>query len=191
MTPRALILSVLLGAAGPAAADGLYPESTEFGAETLSIVAATEALFDAIEAETPGLTDAPRLQLRLAGPETASPVALPLASEHALSEKHGPVADLTAYGLTWYPGDDALAGTIDFVGTWGNGRNLVCGYVTWDMGDADAPQLASMTTAYLDTKILVGLPDQSQHAELLRANCAHGAIEPNLELVRPEPRHFP
>lgn len=189
MSPRALI-ATLCFLSGPAFAEGLYPELNEFGPETLSIAAATEALFDAMEAETAARPEQPRLELRLATPG-ADPVALPLAGTQALSDQHGPVTNLTAYGLTWYPGDTTLAGSVDFVGTWGEGRNLVCGYVTWDMGDAETPVLASLTTSYLSTETLVHLPDQAQHAELLRANCAHGAIEPNFELVLPEQPHFP
>ncbi|MEL7027435.1 MAG: hypothetical protein AAGO57_09445 [Pseudomonadota bacterium] len=161
----------------------------DFGPETLALVAATETLFDALEAEGMQAEDTPRLQLRSLG---ANPVAmvLPEAGRAALRDDLGPVADLTAYDITWYPGKK-LAGSVDFVGTWKDGRNLVCGYVTWDMSDPRDPNLAAMTTSYLDTKNLVRLPDAAAHGELLRANCAFGALEPNLELVRPAPKHFP
>ena len=190
MGARAFLFSVLLGLGTQAAADGLYPSETEFGAETLSIVAATEALFDAIEAESAGpVTDTPRLQLRIVRPG-AEPVSLPAAGRGALRDDLGPVEHLTAYNITWYP-TDTLSGTVDFLGSWDGGRNLVCGYVTWDMTNADTPVLAAMTTSYLDTASLLRLSPDIAHVELLRANCAFGDIEANLELLRPEPHHFP
>jgi len=183
MRIRARLLAVLLLAAPPAAAEGLYPSQTpEFGPETLSLVRATEKLFDSLEAESAQTAPNGRFQLRPVLRD-AEPVALPAAGRHALSAENGPVADLTAYKVTWYP-TDRLSGTVDFVGTWKNGRNIICGYVTWDMSDPVNPSLAAMTTSYLDTKALVRMADDTAHAELLRANCAYGEIEPNLELAR-------
>ncbi|MDJ1009313.1 MAG: hypothetical protein QNJ13_15970 [Paracoccaceae bacterium] len=183
MVLRAIAVLVLFLFGLPAAAGGLYTsaDKVEFGPETLSLVRATEALFDAMEAESaaPGT---PRLHLRALTGE-AEPVGLPAAGQRALRSENGPVANLTAYQITWYP-TDRLSGTVDFMGTWANGRNLVCGYATWDMTDPTAPQLAAMTTSYLDTRTLIRLPVDAAHAELLRANCAYGEIEPNLELAR-------
>jgi len=190
MDARAFVLSGLLLASNPAAAAGLHPETGEFPLETLRLVAATEALFDRLESETANpARETPQIELRLARPD-ASPASLPAVGRRAVREDLGAIEHLTAYGLTWYP-LETLSGTVDFVGSWDGGRNLVCGYVTWDMSDPEAPVLAAMTTSYLDTSVLVGLPDDLAHGELLRANCAHGSIEPNLELIRPDPRHFP
>ena len=52
------------------------------------------------------------------------------------------------------------------------------------MTDPAAPALASLTTTYLDTGTLLGHSADAAHAELLRANCAFGEIEPNLDLAR-------
>lgn len=183
---RAFLVSLVIAMSGPATAGGVFtsPAEPEFGREMLTLVRATEALFDALEAEGAN-PDTPGLELRPAR-RTAEPASLEIAQagRSALSAENGPVANLTAYRVTWYP-TDRLSGSVDFVGTWGKGRNLVCGYVTWDMSDPTAPVLAAMTTSYLDTGTLVRLPADAAHAELLRANCAYGEIEPNLELVRP------
>jgi len=183
MRIRAVLLSALLLAGPPAAAEGLYPsQMPEFGPETLSLVRATEELFESLEAESARSAPTERFQLRPVLRD-AEPTGLPAAGRHALSAENGPVTNLIAYEITWYP-TDRLSGTVDFVGTWKNGRNLVCGYVTWDMSDPARPTLATMTTSYLDTGTLLRLPADAAHAELLRANCAFGEIEPNLELAR-------
>ncbi len=168
----------------PLAAEPVAVDYPEFPRETAALVAATEALFDAIEAETPA--DKPALQLKGLG-AIIEPVSmdLPETSRRALRADLGALENLTAYNITWYP-TDHLTGAVDFVGTWGNGRNLVCGYITWDLSGTDTPELVAMTTSYLDTSTLIGLPTDAAHGELLRANCAYGQIEPNLELVRLE-----
>lgn len=184
-----MVLAVFLGT--PALAGPQTPaDRTAFGLETFHILQASETLFDALEAassdgETPGL------QLRLADPE-AAPAAfdLPPAGQMAIRTDLGPVANLRGYDVTWYP-TDRLLGSVDFVGTWNNGRNLICGYATWDMSDAGAPVLASVTTSYIDAGALAHLSQDATHAALLRANCAYGAVEPNLAFVKPWVTHHP
>lgn len=163
----------------------------EFGLETFHLIRATEALFDALEDKAPEPEKSDRLQLRVVRPD-AEPVKLDLpdAGRMAMREDLGPVENLTAYNVTWYPTDNLL-GAVDFVGTWGEGKNLICGYATWDMSEAETPRLASMVTAYLDTGTLLDLSPDAAHGELLRANCAFGEIEPNLEFVQPWVTHRP
>ncbi len=186
------VLALLSLCAAPAVAGSAEVNAEpEFGLETFHLIQATEALFDALEQDASEPETPNRLQLRIKGPE-AEPVAmaLPDAGRMALREDLGPVENLTAYNVTWYP-TDQLLGAVDFVGTWGDGKNLICGYATWDMSKADQPRLASMVTAYLDTGTLLELSADGAHAELIRANCAFGEIEPNLELVRPWVTHRP
>ncbi|MEL7461474.1 MAG: hypothetical protein AAFX45_14835 [Pseudomonadota bacterium] len=178
-----LVLAVVFGT--PAVAGPQTPaERAEFGLETFHMLQATQTLFDALEAASAD-TDKPGLQLRLADP-AAEPAALdlPPAGQMAIRTDLGPVANLRGYGVTWYP-TDRLLGSVDFVGTWNNGRNLICGYATWDMSDSAAPVLASVTTSYIDAGALSLLTQEATHAALLRANCAYGAIEPNLDFVKP------
>lgn len=186
MGARAILTSMFLALGLPAGAGSVVPfAEPEFGPETLSLVVATEALFDAIEAES-GTFDkrSPGLTLRPTAAR-AEPVSfeIPRVGRNALRPDIGAVANLTGYQITWYP-TETLSGTVDFVGTWNGGKNLVCGYLSWDMSNPAVPTLAAMTTSYLDTGALLGLSPDAAHAELLRANCAYGEIEPNLELVR-------
>ena len=90
----------------------------------------------------------------------------------------GAVDRLTGYRISWYPVDRFL-GSVDFMGTWDGNRNLVCGYVTWDLSDPDAPVLEDVSASFVNVAELSRQDDEAIHAALLDANCAYGAIEAN------------
>jgi len=167
---RALFLALSVLVAGPAAAG-------QYARETSRLVDATAELFDALEA-TSASSDRPAIRLRLDLEEKAS---FTDAGE-ALRPELGPVRDLTAYRTTWYE-TGGLIGTVDFVGTWGDGRHLLCGYVSWDMSDPDAPTLDDIVADYLEIGALAGSGADEAHVALIEANCAYGEIEPNFDLV--------
>ena len=115
--------------------------AVEFPAETAAIVQATSRLFDAVEAEAEPRPARPVIS----APLTATPASLQLGNTRAdVLTSHGPVDHLTGYRISWYPVDRFL-GSVDFMGTWDGNRNLVCGFVTWDLSDPDAPVLDSVT----------------------------------------------
>lgn len=170
-TLAAAFLAVPASAQMPVAAT----ETVEFPDETAAIVAATANLFDAIEQE--GAPNARRPVI--SGPVVAVPASLPahVAKAGVLTSK-GPVGHLTGYRISWYPVDRFL-GAVDFMGTWDGNRNLVCGYVTWDLSDPDAPVLDTVSATFLDVQDLSGQSDEDVQAALLDANCAYGAIDAN------------
>ena len=96
----------------------------------------------------------------------------------------GPVDHLTVYRITWYP-MDRLYGTVDFMGTWDGNRNLVCGYLTWDLTDPDAPELETVSANFVDLAEMAGAGQVHVHQSLLEANCAYGAIEANYLVFEP------
>jgi len=155
--------------------------TVEFPKETAVIVAATTELFLSVEAD--GQTEprkTPVIQLpqfeikaRFEGGAKASP----------LTEK-GPVHHLTGYRISWYPVDRFL-GSVDFMGTWDGNKNLVCGFVTWDLSDPDNPVLDTVSANYLELQSLSDDTPAQIHEALLEANCAYGAIEANYTLFDP------
>ena len=150
-------------------------EAAEFPAETAAIVQATAQLFDAVEAEA---------ARRGSRPAIGRPVLAMPASIGANSAKtdvlvsRGSVDHLTGYRINWYPVDRFL-GSVDFMGTWDRNRNLVCGFVTWDMSNPKSPVLDSVEATFLDISDLSGESAEEIHAALLDANCAYGAIDAN------------
>ena len=68
------------------------------------------------------------------------------------------------------------------MGTWDGNRNLVCGYLTWDLSDPATPVLETVAANYLDLGELVGASPAEVHEALLEANCAYGAIEAELSV---------
>lgn len=165
----ALWLFATTAEAGENPGDGL-----EFAEETDALVIATAAFFDAVEATVPRLKNR-----KLTGtPRSAvTPLGRPSGKTGILTRK-GPVDHLTGYRVTWYPLDH-LSGTVDFMGTWNGNRNLVCGYLTWDMSDPSAPVLDRVSANFLDLSALKGVASSKVHASLLEANCAFGAIDAN------------
>ena len=71
------------------------------------------------------------------------------------------------------------------MGTWNGNRNLVCGYLTWDMSKPDAPVLSTVTANFLDLNDFDGKTPAEIHAYLLEANCAFGAIDANYAFFEP------
>ena len=91
---------------------------------------------------------------------------------------HGPLRHLTGYRINWYPTERFL-GSVDYMGTWDGNRNLVCGYLIWDLGDPANPVLESVTANYVELGTLLGATAAEVHETLLEANCAYGAIDEN------------
>lgn len=175
-----IVAAVALSTAVPTAAASSQiaasaTTASEFPAETAAIVAATSALFDAVE-------DRPRPDSKrqvITGPIVATPASIRTAAGQAgVLTANGPVDHLTGYRITWYPVDRFL-GTVDFMGTWNGNRNLVCGFVTWDLSDPDAPVLEDVSATFVDVPVLARQDDEEIHAALLDANCAYGAVEAN------------
>ena len=155
----------------PAAVTG----AAEFPAETAAIVQATAQLFDAVEAEAARRGSRPVIgRLVLATPASVGGNG---AKTDVLVSR-GPVDHLTGYRISWYPVDRFL-GSVDFMGTWERNRNLVCGFVTWDMSNPKSPVLDSVEATFIDISDLSGEAPEDIHAALLDANCAYGAIDAN------------
>lgn len=170
----ACILPVL--ATGAWAGDD-FADLTEFQSESRALIAATIAFFDEVEART-----LPRKRVPVIGlPVTATKISAPAGENASVLTAQGPVDHLTAYGITWYP-VDRLLGSVDFMGTWGGNRNLVCGYLTWDLSDAEAPRLDAVSASFVDLDELGQADTFEIHQRLLDANCAFGAIDENFHL---------
>ncbi|MBT8418447.1 MAG: hypothetical protein KJO42_13495 [Silicimonas sp.] len=150
-------------------------ETPEFPTETAAIVSATASLFDAVEAE--GQPETPRSVITRPVIATPASAATDGAKADVLTSR-GAVDHLTGYRISWYPVDRFL-GSVDFMGTWDGNRNLVCGYVTWDLSDPDAPVLDDVSATFVNVADLAGESDEEIHGALLDANCAYGAIEAN------------
>ncbi len=155
-------------------------ETSEFPAETAAIVAATTALFDAVEGNA---QRAPEIRPIIGGIATPASLALETSKTAALNLR-GPVRHLTGYRISWYPVDRFL-GAVDFMGTWDGNRNLVCGYVTWDLSDPDTPVLDRIVANYIDVSALSDATPADAHQQLLTANCAYGEIDPNFTVFEP------
>ena len=159
-----------------AVAAGAPKLSDEFPQETAALVDATTAYFDAIE----GL---PQGQKRDRAPVIRMPSFAQKIRADAGTEpltRHGPVHHLTGYQINWYP-VDRLLGSVDFMGTWDGNRNLVCGYLIWDLSKPDQPVLDDVIANFLELDDLSRMSAPMAHAALLEANCAFGAIEQNYE----------
>ncbi len=151
----------------------------EFPEETAAIVAATVALFDEVE---DGEDAAPRRNPVIRMPSLATKASAD-DKAGALTD-HGPLRHLTGYRISWYPMERFL-GSIDYMGTWDSNRNLVCGYLTWDLSDPSAPVLEKVTANYLDLGEFAGATPAQIHKSLLEANCAFGAIDANYAFFEP------
>ncbi|MDJ1016213.1 MAG: hypothetical protein QNJ35_06850 [Paracoccaceae bacterium] len=182
--PGVALCAALMGAAGGASAQQLLAAAghTEFPRETLAIVEATTALFDAAEAvenESP------------TRPFAIGPIATPASAElvegdvDAFRTENGPVRNLMGYRITWYPVERFL-GAVDFMGTWDGNRNLVCGYVTWDLSEPDTPMLEAVSARYITSRDLDALAEDEVEAALLEANCAFGDLDRNFAAFRVE-----
>lgn len=172
-----MVISASLANAGEAG------ETTfvEFPVETEAVVAATAALFDRVETGA-AEPKAKRPVIRL--PRLAQQVSMEDAATPENLTQNGALRHLTGYRLDWYP-TDRLLGSVDFMGTWDGNRNLVCGYLTWDVSDPTAPVLQTVVAHYLDIDVLDDAEPAVIHETLLEANCAFGAIEANFGFFDP------
>ncbi|MEM7717693.1 MAG: hypothetical protein AAF222_00685 [Pseudomonadota bacterium] len=172
--PFSLALIAVMLSGSMACADDDLARGPEFAREAEALVNATAAFFDAVEGVD-------RIQKRRPVIRTLRPTGTTIdsgATKTGILTQNGPVDHLTGYRVTWYPLDH-LSGTVDFMGTWNGNRNLVCGYLTWDMSDPAAPVLDRVAANFVDLSALKGAPTYSVHASLLEANCAFGAIDAN------------
>ena len=178
MGAAAIVLAACFAVPANAQMPVSLPATVEFPEETAALVAATADFFESVEAQ--------------AGPRDTRPVISGLivatpakfgASDGKASVliSNGPVDHLTGYGIKWYP-VDRLLGTVDYMGTWDDNRNLVCGFVTWDLSDPGAPVLEEVSASFLDISVLSDESGPVIHAALLEANCAFGAIDANYTL---------
>ncbi|MEM9427814.1 MAG: hypothetical protein AAGA06_14050 [Pseudomonadota bacterium] len=149
--------------------------------EQKALVQATAALFDRIETRSAPKNSASgfgRMQRK-----TGAKAGTDSDGTESLT-RMGPVAHLTGYRITWYP-MERLHGTVDFMGTWNGNRNLVCGYVTWDLTNPDAPELEALDASFIDLTEVSGASNSNLHRDLIAANCAYGAIEANYRVFDP------
>ena len=154
----------------------------EFPEETEALVAAPAAFFDEVEQASPRTGErAPVIRI----PDLARKIkgATPDAGAGELT-RNGPVRHLTGYRINWYPVDRFL-GSVDFMGTWNGNRNLVCGYLTWDLSRPEAPVLNAVTANFIDLDDFDGKSPSEIHEFLLEANCAYGAIDDNYAFFEP------
>ena len=159
--------------AGSALAGPQVVMPDEFSAENRALIDATVAFFDEVEARP-----APRKRVPVFTAPLSATKSKASADDAAVLTRMGPVGHLTVYRTTWYP-VDRLLGTVDFMGTWDGNRNLVCGYLTWDLSDPDAPRLEALTASFVDLDDLKYAGDIQIHRSLMEANCAFGAIDEN------------
>ena len=153
----------------------------EFATERQALVQATAALFDRIEARSAPATQTPAIT----SPRASVHLKITADSSEADSlTRMGPVDHLTGYRITWYPMEH-LRGTVDFMGTWDGTRNLVCGYVTWDLTDPEAPKLESLSASFVDLTKFSGASERQMHSNLIEANCAYGAVDANYRVFDP------
>lgn len=162
----------------PAAADGVPATTAEFPAESKAMIAATLDFFDRAEAAKTERKRKPVIGIPLSATRS-SVEATP--SETDVLTTMGPVKHLTGYRITWYP-IETLYGTVDFMGTWGRNGNLVCGYLSWDLTDPEAPRLDTVTASFVDLYALRNATDSQIHGSLMEANCAFGAIDANFQV---------
>ena len=172
----AAVAAAAVIAAGSAVADESDAALVlEFPTETEALVAATAALFDEVQSGD-AEKGAARPVIRL--PELALKVRAEAVEPSDTLTLHGPLRHLTGYRINWYPTDRFL-GAVDFMGTWDGNRNLVCGYLIWDLSDPEVPVLDTVTATYVELGDLLGAEEAEVHETLLEANCAYGTVEAN------------
>lgn len=179
--PKAAAIAASFFITTTVAAAGAQDFSVEFPKETAALVEATTAYFDAIEATPQKRDRVPVIRM----PELAQKIKTNVSlSENDALTQNGPVNHLTGYRISWYPVDRFL-GTVDFMGTWDGNRNLLCGYLTWDLTHPEYPVLDDVTAHFLDLDELSAMEPALAHETLLEANCAFGAIDQNYAFVGP------
>ncbi|MGR3512921.1 MAG: hypothetical protein ACU0GG_09165 [Paracoccaceae bacterium] len=174
-----LVASVALALPAIGQSGGLPVSSGATALEHQALVDATATFFDTVEAQRPMKRKLPTIGVpRVVTPSSSIKTAT--RHEEALT-KRGAVDHLTGYRVTWYP-LDRLYGTVDFMGTWGRNRNLVCGYLTWDLSDPERPVLEAVSARFVETKTLLRDTRRGRHQTLLEANCAAGTLTENFHL---------
>lgn len=163
-----------LNVSGAAVAEPSGVAGGEHPLESSALIAATQSFFDRVETVEVKRTETPVIGWSLKA--VRANVAVP--DDVAVLTRMGPVRNLTGYQVTWYP-MDRLTGTIDFMGTWDGNRNLVCGYLSWDLTDADNPVLESVSANFVSLDTLAQADAVEVHRLLFGANCAFGAIDSN------------
>jgi hypothetical protein len=162
--------------ATPTLAERMFTDAAEFPRETQALVDATVTLFETVESDD---QDPPEPgTLRLAPLPASAPIETASGDISAFETDNGAVRHLTGYRITWYP-TETLSGAVDFMGTWANARNLVCGYVTWDMSDPDTPEMTDLVVNYVDVAEIADASRADRETVLLDANCAFGDIDQN------------
>ena len=166
------------------AADRVSSDGAEFPAETAALIAVTIAFFH--EAERAATRSPSQKQPVIGLPQVVSPASLesPDLGLNALTN-HGAVRHLTGYRINWYP-MSRLLGSVDFMGTWNSNRDLVCGYVSWDLSKPNDPVLEGVKANYVDLSALRSASPEKVHKALLDANCAFGAVDANFAFFEPE-----
>ena len=153
----------------------------EFPVEAEAIVRATAELFDSLERVEP----APAVRAPvIRAPKLARKASVVSKAGTDPLRRNGPLQHLTGYRIDWYPTDRFL-GSVDFMGTWDGNRNLVCGYVIWDVSDASSIELDRVVANFVDLVDLKGASPAEVHETLLEANCAFGAIDANFAFFDP------
>ena len=175
---RSLVLAAGFAAvsatAATAEATDFVAVPDEFAIEAERLVEATAALFADLERD-----QAPSMRKRQPVIGIPQPVGFTAVTEAV--EDRPDMDHLRAYRVSWYP-VDTLLGTVDFVGTYDGGKNLVCGYVTWNLDDPEQTEMVALQTNLVDLESLSALPHGERHLALIEANCAFGEIEPNFAL---------
>lgn len=147
----------------------------EFPIETEALVTATAALFEAVQAD-PVVEKKGVPVFRM--PSLAKQIRAEAPRAEDVLRRNGPLRHLTGYRINWYPTERFL-GAVDFMGTWDDNRNLVCGYLVWDLSDPRSPVLDRVDARYVNIDDLEDAAPDKVHATLLEANCAFGEIEAN------------
>lgn len=179
------VIAALFSATCVVAGNGGVRPVDEFPEEAAALLAATSTLFDTIEADLSAEDSAPAFQgFRIKELATPANFTDDSALSRAFPTNRGPVQNLTGYRISWYPVDRFL-GAVDFMGTYDGNRNLVCGFVTWDLSDPEDPKLEHLVANYVDISLLSKLPAPDAHLALLESNCAYGEIDPNFTVFGP------
>ncbi len=178
LLPRVLRFSAVLAALslGFAQAEPARVSGEEFPTEQKALIEATLTFFDTVEAQERRQKRTPTIGIPLTVTRSYT-----RSDDVAALTRMGPVDHLTGYRITWYP-MDRLLGTVDFMGTWDGNRNLVCGYLTWDVSNPEKPVLQSLSASFVDVGDLSKATELETRQSLLGANCAFGEVEQNYRI---------
>lgn len=152
---------------------------SEYAVEERALIKATDRFFSFVETQDDTAT------ADFYADAWATNLPLESWQEERVSQlvNYGPVRDLTAYEITWYPVDE-LMGAVDFVGRYNDGESLVCGYVLWEFGSGPTPRLRGYQANYVDISDLAGMSELEVGEALMNANCAYTDIDSNFALSK-------